>query len=256
LVLRPAAATAAAAGMRFPTMHRPLHAATSNAVPEGEYTSVSFYKFVAVPDPVEAVVHNVQQHVKSLWKGGDVLGTILIAREGVNAQLVVPAPVVSSLAALLAAADPVFNDITINIGQTIDYSANSHIPFPYKKLVIRAKDQILTDGFAGAGTVLDFSDAGPEVPPSQWHAEIGNRDPSSANTIVLDCRNSYESDIGTFQGALPLNTTKFSETWDVLENKLAGVPKTTRVLTFCTGGIRCVKVNAYLKQVRVYNLFF
>ena len=65
---------------------------------------------------------------------------------------------------------------------------------------------------------------------------------------TIDCRNLYETHIGTFQHALPLDTVSFSETWDKLDELLGQLPKDKRILTFCTGGIRCVKVNAYLKQ--------
>mmetsp|Transcript_10518 Transcript_10518/g.17149 ORF Transcript_10518/g.17149 Transcript_10518/m.17149 type:complete len:179 (+) Transcript_10518:750-1286(+) len=64
----------------------------------------------------------------------------------------------------------------------------------------------------------------------------------------IDCRNRYESDMGLFKGAIPLNTDIFSETWEALDRVLEDAPPNQRVLTYCTGGIRCVKVNAYLKQ--------
>ena len=65
---------------------------------------------------------------------------------------------------------------------------------------------------------------------------------------MLDCRNSYESDVGLFQGAVPLNTTFFRESWDALDETLKHTPKDAPLLTYCTGGIRCVKINAYLEQ--------
>lgn len=70
---------------------------------------------------------------------------------------------------------------------------------------------------------------------------------------TTDCRNKYESDIGTFSGAVPLNTSTFSETWSALEAALQDVHPDRPVLTFCTGGIRCVKVNAYLRQKLGYR---
>ena len=53
---------------------------------------------------------------------------------------------------------------------------------------------------------------------------------------------------GKFEGAIPLNTTFFRESWDALEEVLKDVPKDAPVLTYCTGGIRCVKINAYIEQ--------
>ena len=67
--------------------------------------------------------------------------------------------------------------------------------------------------------------------------------------MVLDCRNAYESDVGKFEGALPLGTNTFRDTWGALERVLGGKdPSKTQVMIYCTGGIRCVKVGAYLKQ--------
>lgn len=88
-------------------------------------------------------------------------------------------------------------------------------------------------------------DTGTELTPMQWHKQLSNPPP---NGILLDCRNSYESNVGVFQGAVPLNTTFFRESWAVLDDILKDTPKDTPIYTYCTGGIRCVKVNAYLHQ--------
>jgi UPF0176 protein len=206
----------------------------------GEFTSISFFKFVPISDP-SGIVDKVKLQFDT---APGVRGTVLLAEEGVNAQLVVPKLLVDGLPELLSRADSeIFSDININVGQTIDYET-SDIPFPFKKLVVREKKMILTDGIPFVDGGIDFSDAGPEVSPSQWHQELRqlNNKENPSPTIVLDCRNSYESEMGTFLHATPLNTTKFSETWLAMADKLAGVPKDTRILTFCTGGIRCVKV--------------
>ncbi len=74
--------------------------------------------------------------------------------------------------------------------------------------------------------------------------------------ILLDCRNSYESDVGTFEHAKPLATTFFRESWPALEEVLQHHPKDKPIYTFCTGGIRCVKINAYLEQQMGFNNTF
>jgi predicted sulfurtransferase len=96
--------------------------------------------------------------------------------------------------------------------------------------------------------------------PLQWHQQLSynnNIIPPSSNspstntsinnstspTIILDCRNSYESDVGRFEGAIPLNTTFFRDSWIVLDELLKDTPKDAPILTYCTGGIRCVKVK-------------
>jgi predicted sulfurtransferase len=138
----------------------------------------------------------------------------------------------------------------------VDYTgAQEDTVFPFKRLIVRRKREVLTDGLQ---TPLDCADAGSELSPAQWHAALGdgegnregNRDPgqSAGKPIVLDCRNSYESDVGSFQGALPLQTEVFSQSWAALDELLKDTPKDAPILTHCTGGIRCVKVNAYLQQ--------
>ena len=223
----------------------------------GNFTSISFFKFVSIQNPADMVERLKSHYVKTL---PGIMGTVLLAKEGVNAQLVVPSSIVSCVAQVTTDVDPeLFGDLDINVGQSIDYG-NSKTPFPFKKLMVKVKRQILTDGMltdnddnndaAAAVSPLDWTDAGPEIPPSMWHLEVSQR---TDDIVVLDCRNAYESDMGTFLGAIPLNTTKFSETWDAVDSQLAGISKDTRILTYCTGGIRCVKVNAYLKQRLGFN---
>ena len=116
---------------------------------------------------------------------------------------------------------------------------------PFKALHIRERSQILADGFAEP---LDWGKSGALLDAKDWHKQLD--DPES---IVLDCRNSYESDVGTFDGAIPLNTTFFRESWDALDEVLRDVPLDKPIMTFCTGGIRCVKINAYLHQKMGYS---
>ena len=70
---------------------------------------------------------------------------------------------------------------------------------------------------------------------------------------MSDCRNAYESDLGSFKHAIPLKTEKFSDSFCALNDVLRDIPKSTHVLTYCTGGIRCVKVNAFLSQRMGYK---
>jgi predicted sulfurtransferase/predicted O-methyltransferase YrrM len=71
--------------------------------------------------------------------------------------------------------------------------------------------------------------------------------------IIFDCRNTYETDVGIFDGAIPLQTTTFKDTWGAIEQKLANKPKDTPIYMYCTGGIRCVKVGAYVTQELGYT---
>ena len=110
----------------------------------------------------------------------------------------------------------------------------------------------MRDGIKGIGDEkdpspsLDWNDTGTELDPSEWDEQLR----AQSNVQLFDCRNIYESDQGTFQSAKPLNTQTFSDTWAELDSQVESQsldPKEP-VYIFCTGGIRCVKVGAYLKQ--------
>lgn len=110
-------------------------------------------------------------------------------------------------------------------------------------LHVRARDQILSDGFdERTSSSFDWSLAGQEMHPLEWHRRLNASD-QEVQPVVLDCRNSYESEVGVFDGAVPLNTTFFRESWPVLEDVLKDTPKDAPIMTYCTGGIRCVKVG-------------
>ncbi len=99
------------------------------------------------------------------------------------------------------------------------------------------------------------------MPPLEWHQKLkeakekreSQSDDSDNNSskdipLIFDCRNDYETSVGRFEGAIPLNTTNFRDSWDVLKDQLKDAPKDAPIMTYCTGGIRCVKVGAYLTQ--------
>ena len=94
------------------------------------------------------------------------------------------------------------------------------------------------------------------MPALEWHEKLKNEmerrqnggDTSSPSIRLLDCRNIYETDVGRFEGSEPLETHTFRDSWDALKERLADTPKDAPIMTYCTGGIRCVKVGAYLTQ--------
>ncbi|CEM30980.1 unnamed protein product [Vitrella brassicaformis CCMP3155] len=112
---------------------------------------------------------------------------------------------------------------------------------PFERLHIRVRKQIVADGLMRP---LDWGrETGREVSPEEWHENVNRSD-----VLVLDCRNTYETDVGRFDTAVPLNTTYFRESWDALNETLKDVDKEAPIMMYCTGGIRCVKTGAYLVQ--------
>jgi predicted sulfurtransferase/predicted O-methyltransferase YrrM len=97
---------------------------------------------------------------------------------------------------------------------------------------------------------------GYDMPALEWHERLkeemerrnNTHDTNAPGVRLLDCRNFYETDVGRFEGSEPLETHTFRDSWDALKERLADTPKDAHIMTYCTGGIRCVKVGAYLTQ--------
>ncbi|KAG3183867.1 hypothetical protein PC129_g25323, partial [Phytophthora cactorum] len=104
---------------------------------------------------------------------------------------------------------------------------------------------------------LDLQEAGNSLPPDQWHQKLKERNElDDSNTLVLDVRNFYEHEIGRFDGATRIMVDTFRDTFEALDEILVkhekehDGQKPKEVMMYCTGGIRCEKVGAYLTQYK------
>jgi predicted sulfurtransferase len=219
------------------------------------YTMVSFYSFQIISNPDETM-----RHLYEVWTPFKALGRVYVAEEGINAQMAIPSNVMSHFASMCAEL-PLLKGVTLNRDPVQLSSDEYHQRQPFRALHIRQRTQIVVDGFHEP---LDWSDAGTELAADEWDRAIN--DPKA---LVFDCRNGYESDIGIFDNAVPLNTVRFQDSWDVLRTALEGKDKSTTyasikpcmhyycllstvyywliyvyclidtpVVTYCTGGIR------------------
>ena len=212
------------------------------------YTAVSFFSFTSSSINVDdESLQAVRLQLLSL----NVRGTLTVGEleRGYNGAFAVPTQHLAAMHECLSAA--LGSDVDLNVGATTDY-AGSSTSHPFKKLIVKAKSSVLTDGREGV-KVLDLSSCPTdELSPAEWHKEVAelttNQGDKGSPPLLLDCRNQYESEMGTFAGATPLATEVFADSFDRLDALLDGVPRDRRVLTFCTGGIRCAKVNTYLRQ--------
>jgi predicted sulfurtransferase/predicted O-methyltransferase YrrM len=197
------------------------------------YTMISFFAFNAVASP-----HLAGALLRELWAPFRALGRVYLAEEGINAQMAVPSNVFERFKLSLKSVSYLSN-ISINVDEEVGREQfEAYLPF--HGLHIRVKDRLVADG----GIELDLGGGmGAELSPAAWHAAVD--DPAA---LVIDCRNKFESDVGHFRGARPLDTASFRESWGALEALLRGRDKAAPVLTYCTGGIRCVKTNAFLVQ--------
>lgn len=141
---------------------------------------ISFYRFFEVKDP-----DTVRSQLFGLWKPFGALGRIYLAKEGLNAQMAIPSNVLDRFTRACHAF-PGLEGITINTDHEIPMSLFSQSP-PFSNLHIRVREQVLRDGLVEE---LNWLESGYEMPASEWHEKLD--DPKA---VILDCRNSYESDV-------------------------------------------------------------
>ena len=183
----------------------------------------AFYKFVRLPDFVEkrsALLAQCQEQ--------GVLGTILLADEGINGTITGPRQAIDGVLAFLRS-DSRLADLE---------HKESYSDFPsFNRLRVRLKKEIIT---LGVKEIDPNSEVGTYVSPHEWNALICDPD-----VVVVDTRNDYEINIGTFRGAQNPEIASFREFPDYVRHQLDPA-KHKKVALFCTGGIRCEKASSFL----------
>ncbi|PHR57694.1 MAG: hypothetical protein COA43_11815 [Robiginitomaculum sp.] len=169
----------------------------------------------------------------------EIKGTLLLAQEGINGTIAGTDKAIAELLIFLRADPRLLN---------LDHKESRAGTMPFYRMKVRLKKEIVTMGVEG----VDPNEiVGTYVDPQDWNALI-----SDPNTILIDTRNDYEVEIGTFKGAVNPNTDTFREfpQWVADNKELLDKPK---VAMFCTGGIRCEKASAFMKAKgydEVYHL--
>ncbi|ETI44000.1 hypothetical protein F443_11242 [Phytophthora nicotianae P1569] len=198
----------------------------------------------------------LRRDMREQWGDLGVVGRIYIAEEGINGQLVVPETAVNAFGHSFPR---LLRDAKLFYGQLIEDKPRNTEEIkpaePFHKLDIRIRDQILHDGFEGGP--LDLQESGYSLPPELWHQKLQERNEmDDSSTLVLDVRNFYEHEIGRFDGATRIMVDTFRDTFDALDEildqheKEHDGQKPKEVMMYCTGGIRCEKVGAYLTQYK------
>ena len=172
----------------------------------------------------------------------DVLGRIYIANEGINAQLSLPAKNIYLLKKIL---DEISFLKNVRLNIAIEHDNESFL-----KLKIKIRDKIVADGLGN--DEYDLKNNGIHVNASEFNELLNDK-----NTIAIDMRNHYESEIGHFEGANLPDVDTFRESLPIINKKYSKHKKDKKILMYCTGGIRCEKASAYLMQngyEKVYQL--
>lgn len=197
--------------------------------------TLSFYAY--------AHINNPQQFRDELfvrWSELDVLGRIYVAKEGINAQLSLPAHNMSAFKDFLDTYT-FMKDIRLNI-------AVEHDNKSFLKLKIKVRDKIVADGLND--NTFDVTNIGIHLKAQDFNNMMDDPD-----TIVIDMRNHYESEIGHFDGAITPDVTTFRESLPIINEQLKDYKESKKLLMYCTGGIRCEKASAYFKHQGFKNVY-
>ena len=200
-----------------------------------ERLTLSFYAYAQIENP-----SLLRDELFIAWNALDVLGRIYVAHEGVNAQLSVPAPRFEAFKKHLDSID-FLNGIRLNIAIEQDNKS-------FLKLKIKVRNKIVSDGLND--DAFDVTNKGIHLNATAFNALTAQED-----TIVVDMRNHYESEIGHFEGAITPNVDTFRESLPIIEKDLAEHKEDKNLVMYCTGGIRCEKASAYFKHKGFKNVY-
>ena len=199
-----------------------------------QYVTCALYKFVALPN-----YGSIRHPLLKIMTDNQVFGTLLLASEGIN----------GTISGTRASIDTVLHWLAQQPGlDNIDTKESYDDNIPFYRTKVKLKKEIVTMGVEG----IDPNQVvGTYVKPADWNALISDPD-----VLVVDTRNNYEVEIGTFKDAVNPNTTSFRE-FPAWATENIEPDKTKKIAMFCTGGIRCEKSTAFLKEQgfdEVYHL--
>jgi UPF0176 protein len=188
-----------------------------------DWIVAAFYKFVTLDN-----CEHRRQNLLDICQQQEIKGTMLLAPEGINGTISGTRSSIDNILAYLRS-DPCFQDL--------EHKESIAQKAPFDRLKVKLKQEIVTFGIP---TVDPIHRVGTYVKPQDWNQLIANPD-----VVVVDTRNNYEVEIGTFQGAIDPHTDSFTEFPEYVATHL-NPQQHKQVALFCTGGIRCEKATSYL----------
>lgn len=196
--------------------------------------TLSFYQYYQLKNP-----HLFRDHFYLLLSDIEVLGRIYVSFEGVNAQISVPE---KHMQALKTALDTITFLQGIRLNFAIEDDGKSFI-----KLIIKVRKKIVADGLNDKS--FDVTNKGIHLKAEEFNALADRPD-----TMIVDMRNHYESEVGYFQNAIRPDVETFREALPIVEEMLEDY-KDKNIIMYCTGGIRCEKASAYYKHKGFKNVY-
>ncbi|WP_444899068.1 rhodanese-related sulfurtransferase [Microbulbifer sp. VAAC004] len=199
-----------------------------------QFVVCALYKFVTLED-----FESLRTPLLDVMLENQVRGTLLLAREGINGTVAGSREGIDTILAYLKSDERLAE---------LDYKESYTGEMPFLRSKVKLKREIVTMGVEG---IDPRRVVGTYVKPKDWNALI-----SDPEVVVVDTRNDYEFQVGTFKDSLNPNTETFREFPQYVKDNL-NPAKHKKVAMFCTGGIRCEKSTAYLKEQgfeEVYHL--
>lgn len=197
--------------------------------------TLSFYAYAKIEDPKK-----FRDDLFVAWNALDALGRIYVAHEGINAQMNVPAENIEAFRETLEVYD-FMKGIRLNV-------AVEHDDHAFLKLTIKVRHKIVADGLND--DTFDVTNKGIHLKAKEFNDILD--DP---NTIVVDFRNHYESEVGHFKGAITPDVETFRESLPIINEQLQDHKEDKKLVMYCTGGIRCEKASAYFKHQGFKNVY-
>ena len=190
-------------------------------------TTISFYTYAKIGNP-----QLFRDHIYQGFSTLGVLGRVYVATEGINAQISLPSRNLEAFKSFIS-------DINFLDGIRLNYAVEDDGK-SFFKLAIKVKNKIVADGLEE--DIFDIT-----TPADYLSVEEFNKITDNPETIIVDMRNHYESEVGHFKGAWCPDVDTFREQLPMVVDELQD-KKDRPVVMYCTGGIRCEKASAYLKH--------
>ena len=195
-----------------------------------EFMTISFYQYAHIKNP-----QVFRDHLYQMWSNIGVVGRTYIAKEGINAQIGVPIHQYERFKKELYEID-FLEGIRLNIA--VD---ESEAEYPFLKLKIKVRDKILADGLND--DTFDVTRKGKHLKADEFNALTDDPD-----TILIDMRNHYETEVGYFKGAITPDVDTFRESLPIIKEEVLKGNEDKNIVMYCTGGIRCEKASAWFKH--------
>ena len=197
-----------------------------------KYLIVTLYKFVHIPN-----FASYQPKLLNFCLEKNIKGTILLANEGINITVAGTKTNIDKFLQFLKSDDKFYD---------IKHKESFAAEIPFHRMKVKLKKEIVS---LGQSNIYPSEQSGIHVDPKDWNNLI-----TDPNVVLVDTRNEYEYQIGTFENAISSETTNFREFPDFVKQKL-DPKKNKKVAIFCTGGIRCEKASSYMLNQGFENIY-